>query len=314
MKLIDYHVHCAALPTRENRCYIPQKMLDGFLFQRVLKQMNMPMHDPEKANQIYIEKLAALVRASRFVEKAVLLAMDGVYDAAGRLDLSHTNFFVTNQYVLDVCKQYPDCFLPGVSINPQRRDALEELARCAEQGAFLVKWLPNSQEFSPDNPKWLSFYRALVQYKIPLLSHVGYEFSLKGKDQRVGDLERLRLPLDEGVVVIGAHGASHGLFLYEKQWDTFLAFIDKYPHFYSDVSALSLPNRVNMLIRIRRHPEVHNRLVFGTDYPLSCFAYPPLLLGNVPAYWRLRKIKNIFDRQYTLLQEMGIVVKGSLKS
>jgi len=81
-----------------------------------------------------------------------------------------------------------------------------------------------------------------------------------------------------------------------------------YPNFYWDASALSLPNRVGMLLRIRRRPELHSRMVFGTDYPLPCFSYPPLLKGNVRRWWELLRIKNPFDRQYRMLNIMGLKV------
>jgi uncharacterized protein len=87
--------------------------------------------------------------------------------------------------------------------------------RCVEAGSALVKVLPNAQGFDPGNPAYIPFYRALAQHGLPLLSHVGYEFSLIGKDQSVGNPDRLRVPLDEGVTVIAAHGCSNGLIVHE---------------------------------------------------------------------------------------------------
>ena len=134
---------------------------------------------------------------------------------------------------------------------------MEEFYRVAEEGAVLVKVLPNSQQFDPSNPAYKPFWKALAQRKIPLLSHVGYEFSLWGKDQSVGDPARLRNALEEGVTVIAAHGASFGLFFYEKYWSTLVELVRRYPHFYWDASALSLPNRAGMLLRLRLHSKLH---------------------------------------------------------
>jgi predicted TIM-barrel fold metal-dependent hydrolase len=77
----------------------------------------------------------------------------------------------------------------------------------------LVKVLPNAQQFNPVDSKYRPFYRALVERKLPLLSHVGFELSLIGKDQSVGEPDRLRRALDEGVMVIAAHVCSYGLML-----------------------------------------------------------------------------------------------------
>jgi predicted TIM-barrel fold metal-dependent hydrolase len=303
--MIDIHVHLAAIPDGKNGCYISPKMLKGFLFRSLLKKMNLSPEDPAGTNERYIQKLISLLKESKYVKQAVILAMDGVYDSVGNLNQEATHFLTGNDYVLTTARRFPECFLAGASINPQRRGAVEELHRVADAGAVLVKILPNSQQFDPNNPSYKSFWKALAQRKIPLLSHVGYEFSLWGKDQSVGDPARLRNALEEGITVVAAHGASFGLFFYEKYWATLVEFVRHYPNFYWDASALSLPNRAGMLLRLSRHPELHSRMVFGTDYPLASFAFPALLAGKFSGYWELRRNRNPFDRHYRLLQILG---------
>lgn len=305
-KSVDVHVHLAALPEGENGCHISTRMLKGPLFKFLCWQLGLPMKDHAAANEKYIQNLLKALGESKHVKKAVILAMDGVYDEKGELDRKSTEFMISNAYVIAAAKRYPERFLAGISINPQRKDAVQELQRCAEAGAALVKWLPNTQGFDPSNQAYLPFYKALAKHKIPILSHVGYEFSLWGKDQSVGDPARMRTALEEGVTVIAAHGASFGLFFYEKYWDTLVEFVRRYPNFYWDASALSLQNRFGMLLRIRRHPELHSRMVFGTDYPLPCFAYPALLVGNLKGYWELLRTRNPFDRHFRLLEILGV--------
>ena len=41
--------------------------------------------------------------------------------------------------------------LAGFHQPPQRRDAIDELHRCADAGAVLVKVLPNAKQFDPAN-------------------------------------------------------------------------------------------------------------------------------------------------------------------
>ena len=133
------------------------------------------------------------------------------------------------------------------------------------------------------------------------MSHVGYEFSLAGRDQSAGDPARLRSALDEGVAVIGAHGCSQGLFAYEPHVKTVREFVGRYPRFYLDASALTLPNRVGMLFFLRRHPEIQERLLFGTDYPLPVLSYPSLGRG----YSEAARV-GYFDRQAAVLKNLGI--------
>jgi hypothetical protein len=304
--LIDCHVHLAALPDRDNGCYISPKLLKSPLFRFLLWKLKLSPAHPREANRKYLDHLVTELRASRHVQKAVLLGVDGFYDQTGLLNRQHTEFLISNDYVLKIAREHPDEFLAGPSINPQRQDAVEEIHRVADAGAVLVKVLPNAQHFDPANPNYKPFYRALAERKLPLLSHVGYEFSLIGKDQSVGDPDRLRVALDEGATVIAAHACSYGLMLYEKFLPTLQDFVKRYPYFYADISALTLPNRLRMLLHLRRHPEIHERLLFGTDYPLSVYHLPAWGRARLGTLRDMVRMKNRFDRQVAVCRGLGV--------
>jgi uncharacterized protein len=299
--LIDVHVHLAALPDGCNGCIISPRMLRRPLSRLIAWKFGFDFSKPAEANALYVERLLAELDRSQRVQKAVLLGMDGVYDAGGNLDRARTDFLISNRYVLQVAQSRPDRFLAGASINPQRRDALDELESVAAAGAALVKVLPNAQCFDPADQRYVRFYRTLARFKLPLLSHVGYEFSLAGRDQSAGDPARLQSALEEGVTVIGAHGCSQGLFVYEPHLKTVAEFVRRYPRFYLDASALTLPNRVGMLFILKRHPEFQQRLLFGTDYPLPVLSYPALGRG----YGEAARAP-YFDRQASVLEAMGL--------
>ena len=301
----DVHVHLAALPTPGNGCRLSPRMRRSPLTRFLAWRQGLPLHDAETANRRYVENLERELHASTRVGRAVLLAMDGTYDDAGRLDEGRTDFLVSNDHLFAVTQGSPR-LLPGVSVNPARRDAVDELERCAEKGAVLVKVLPNSQGFDPADRRFVPFYAALARLRLPLLSHVGYEFSLIGRDQSVGDPGRLAAALDEGVTVIAAHGCSSGLFFREPHLPTLLTLARRYPAFYVDTSALTLPNRVGAMLRLRRHPEVFDRLLFGTDYPLPCFAYPCLAALSAGGYHAALKAPSRFDRQALVLECLGL--------
>lgn len=304
--MVDCHVHLAALPEGGNGCRISSKLLRSPLFKFLLWKHGLDPANPHQANQKYMDDLLTELGQSQYVGKVVLLGMDGVYDDGGRLDESGTDLLVGNDYVLQKAATSAGRCLAGVSINPQRRDAIDELHRCADAGAVLVKVLPNMQRFDPADKRYTAFYRAMALRRIPLLSHVGYEFSLIGTDQSLGDPARLRVPLDEGVTVIAAHACSSGLMIYEKFHPTFLELVDTYRNFFADISALTLPNRLKMLLLLRERPDVHHRLLFGTDYPLSVF--------HLPAWFRIERAalvdiigtKNRFDRQFKVCRSLGI--------
>jgi predicted TIM-barrel fold metal-dependent hydrolase len=281
-------------------------MLRSPLIKFLAWKHNLNAQDAAWSNQKYVDDLLAELRKAQYVEKAVLLGMDGVYDASGVLDAGKTEFLVGNDYVFRIAHAYPDRLWPGVSINPQRRDAIEELDRCVEAGAKLVKVLPNTQGFDPGNRRYIPFYRRLARHKIPFLSHVGYEIVLIGQDQSAGDPNKLRVPLEEGATVIAAHGCSNGLVAYEPYYRTLLDLVRRYVNFFADVSALTLPNRFGMLWRLQRHPEVHARLLFGTDYPLAVFHWPCWGRIGLRDVRTIIRTNNRFDRKYLILKALGV--------
>jgi predicted TIM-barrel fold metal-dependent hydrolase len=281
-------------------------MLRSPLIKFLAWKHNLNAQDAAWSNQKYVDDLLAELRKAQYVEKAVLLGMDGVYDASGVLDAGKTEFLVGNDYVFRIAHAYPDRLWPGVSINPQRRDAIEELDRCVEAGAKLVKVLPNTQGFDPGNRRYIPFYRRLARHKIPFLSHVGYEIVLIGQDQSAGDPNKLRVPLEEGATVIAAHGCSNGLVAYEPYYRTLLDLVRRYVNFFADVSALTLPNRFGMLWRLQRHPEVHARLLFGTDYPLAVFHWPCWGRIGLRDVRTIIRTNNRFDRKYLILKSLGV--------
>jgi len=303
--MIDVHVHLAAFPTPSNGCLMSEPMRRKFLVKLNAFVQGLPLDDPEAANRKYVDNLKRELSASRRVDKAVVLGMDGAYDSRGELVEAHTDFLISNDYVLGVAATDPR-LLPGVSIHPGRKDALDELERCAERGAALVKWLPNAQRFDPSDKRFVPFYRALAKLRMPLLSHIGFEFSLIGADQSVGDPLRLIPALEEGVTVIAAHGCSKGLFFGEPYFASMLELVRRYRNFYVDTSALTLPNRVGALLMLRRHPEVFDRLLLGTDYPILVFAYPCLMAGKVSGFLSSAGGASRFDRQARVLDALGV--------
>jgi predicted TIM-barrel fold metal-dependent hydrolase len=290
MGLIDVHVHLAALPTPGNGCLFSRAMLDGPLARLTAWAEGLPLDDPDRCNRLYLEKLLARLAASACVSRAVLLGLDGVYDSAGKLAPERTNMLISNDAVFAACAASSGRLLPGVSINPARRDALDELARCAALGAVLVKVLPNAQGFDPGEARYAAFYRALAGFGLPLLSHIGSEYSVTAHDQSVGNPGRLERALGEGAKVIAAHGCSAGAFWREPHLPEMLRLAATYPGFYSDASALTLPNRIGMTFRLSEHPELFPRLLFGTDYPLVV-CWP----GS-----------NYFDRAAAALEALGV--------
>jgi predicted TIM-barrel fold metal-dependent hydrolase len=308
--LIDIHVHAAAFPDGNNGCVMSPSFKKGLVVWFIKRKMGLKGVDPGTLNRQYVDRLVADMRRSRRLSGAVLLAFDGVYDEAGRLDLSRTTCLISNEYVADVVARFPDLLFLGASINPQRRDALDELDRVLKKGAKLIKILPNSQAFDPSHSRYRSFYRALADEKLALLAHVGAEHTFTVHDQDLGFPGKLQTALEEGTIVIGAHGCGSNAFIHGKFYATFFKLMTTYPNFYVDLSALSLPSAAGMLFYLRRHPEFFDRYLFGTDYPLSAYATTFVGRFGFASQCRLWRITNTFDKQAAILEGLGVTLQN----
>src|SRR4029453_8743949 len=82
---------------------------------------------------------------------------------------------VPDQYAAAVAQRFPHRFEWAASIHPYRRDAVDALATARSRGARAVKWLPNSMGIDPASPRCDTFYAALAQTGVPLLTHAGHE-------------------------------------------------------------------------------------------------------------------------------------------
>ncbi|MBW1670459.1 MAG: amidohydrolase family protein [Deltaproteobacteria bacterium] len=296
----DIHVH--AVPRNGN---IQAHGWRRALFALAAKRSGAHGTGPEAA-RTYTENLARYLHSSRYVRRAVLLALDQAYDEQGKPHQAMIGFYVSNEDVLAWCRDAPEIFLFGASIHPHRRDAIEALERCAEQGAVLVKWLPNSQGIDPADRRLLPYYQKLAELGLPLLCHTGFEFALPAIHQAYGNLERLRLALEHGVIVIAAHSGSGGLFINRRALTRSEQMLRRYPNLYCDTAALALPNRMEALLWWRNHPEFFNRLLFATDFPLPLYALPWSLFLPHADYIRFAREHNPFDRMAELLKGLGV--------
>ena len=134
---LDFHVHLFGQGDGGTGCRLSPKQRQHWNYPFFLKLLRLS--DNGRMDQDYVNELVRQLRASS-VRKAVLLAQDARYDEHGRPDLESTNAYVPNEYLFRVVREHAGLFLPCASINPKRRDAIEELERCVEEGAPISPW------------------------------------------------------------------------------------------------------------------------------------------------------------------------------
>jgi len=308
------HAHIAGIGAGGSNCYVSPELRDNWRYHIYLKAFGLTQKDLEEhGDQLAFAKTSQRLAASRQVDGAVILALDGVVNQAGELDLERTEVYIPNNFVARETAKYDNLFF-GASINPYRKDALQRLEQAKADGAVLVKWLPAIQHIDPSDPHLTSFYKKLVELELPLLAHTGAERSFSSANHDLGDPMLLRLPLELGVTVIAAHVATTGKTNGQTNFERLVEMFPEYPNLYADISSLTQFNKLWYLPKVLDHPEIHDRLLYGTDYPLIETGllgvrlvspwYFPFRLG----WTRLRRISGIenpWDRDVELKKALG---------
>jgi uncharacterized protein len=303
---IDVHAHLAGVGAGGTGCWTSPSFRQRYTFlllrllHRITSQQMRTTVDADWAAM-----LAATVRASE-LDHAVALGFDGIYRADGTLDRERTQMIVPPDWVFEVCRRHPE-LLPGPSVHPLRRDALERLDECIERGAVLIKWLPPAQAIDPAHPATRPFYRRMAAARLPLLIHSGgSERTFSEVAPALIDLRLLRAPLEAGVPVICAHSGVPVLFSGDRDQQPLLRqMLRTYPHLWVDNSGIANPSRFLHLPRLARDPEITARTLYGSDFPVPANSFYYVRELGPARVARIERAGNGFDRDIRTKRALG---------
>jgi mannonate dehydratase len=234
-----------------------------------------------RADQQYLQRLLALHHLANPDGKLLLLAFDRYVGEDGVEQPDRADIYTPDDYVLRVAHDHPEV-RACASVHPYRADAPERLQRAHDAGALAVKWLPNAMGIDPASPRCDRLYRKMAELGMPLITHTGREQAVDARDaQALGNPLRLRRALDAGVLVVAAHFASLG----DDQdidrggggarvpsFDLLMRLFGEGAYartLFADISALTQVNRCGRPLRtLLASPDLHGRLINGSDYPL----------------------------------------------
>ncbi len=307
---IDAHVHLVGNGRSGSGCWVKlgatwwQKPMGAYMLRHIGLR-GISLHAPD-FDERYVAHLLRLVRESS-LGAVVLLAQDEVYSADGaKMDAG--SFYVPNDYVLRLAREHPE-FIPAVSIHPARADALDELERCLETGAAVLKMLPNCHNVDCNDRRYRKFWERIAEAQLPLLAHTGGEHTVQVINHAFSDPRILTQPLECGVTVIAAHAATKSGLGDPEYFHTFAEMLAKWPNLYGDTSAWNVPLRGRHAHRCvgPNAGLLGERLLHGSDFPVPCSGLWAALRGFVPwsAYRRWQKEPNIIERDYQLKRAMG---------
>ncbi len=304
--VIDAHVHLFGSGDSGSGCFMSERQRQHWNYPLFLRLLNVR---EGSMDHDYVAALVGQLRDST-IDRALLFAQDGRYDDSGKLDRAATNVYVPNDYLFDVVARHPNLFIPCCSVNPKRRDALEELEHCAELGAAALKIHPPIQDIDPGLERFRPFYRRAADLGIVIIVHTGSEHASEVTSHALGDPARLRTALEEGCSVVAAH-TGMGSFLDEHVFredmlQNLIALIGRFENLYCDSAVLASAFRWQNLPRILQEPSVIDRLIHGSDWPFPSNA---VVFWNRLAPWQVVSLaaeRNLFERDYQLKRALGL--------
>ncbi|MBI1823396.1 MAG: amidohydrolase [Nitrospirae bacterium] len=246
MIAIDMHVHPG---TKEYLVDAGGKYMEDAL--KYFRQKKPPVSIEEMAD--YYRKMDMM---------AVLLAWDAE---------THTGLpAVTNDYVAEIARRYPEVFIGFGSVDPWKgKLAIEEAERAVRQLKLRgLKFHPICQGFFPNNRRFYPLWETCASLKIPVLFHTGT--TGVGAGTPGGDGLQLKygqpLPyLDDiaadfpKLTIIGAHPSF--------PWqDEMLAVAVHKTNVYIDLSGWS-PKYFSANLVQYANSILQDRVLFGSDYP-----------------------------------------------
>ncbi len=301
--ILDLHVHLFGTGDGGSGCRLSPQITGGMFF----KVLSLGLRAKSKAptlDEAYVDVLLDDVEKSG-LDRVVLLAQDGVYDSSGRYDESRTHAYVPNGHLFSVVSRRPARLIPCPSINPDRRDCLDELEKCLSRGARLLKMHPPIQGVDLEKKEHARFFARCAERDVIILVHTGHEHSSPVIDIRLADPAKLEPVLDAGCTVIACHAGTG----WSRDVPDFLPrFIDmsrRHRKLYGDTSILGTATRVRDVQRLLEEKEVLSRLLHGSDYPFP--SMPIAFAGRIgrEAADRLQGVPNLLRRDLALKAAIG---------
>jgi uncharacterized protein len=173
---------------------------------------------------------------------------------------------LANDEIARICESGQ--FLGFGSVDPNREDAIERLARFPDLGLKGLKLHPTMQAFDPGDDRFLPFFDAAAELGLILLTHAGTSGLGAGEPGGQG----LRIDLARPILLdrIAARHPHQKIVLAHVGWPWHLEAVAMALHksnVYLDISGWKyryLPDEVRREIPRR----LRHQFLFGTDYPM----------------------------------------------
>ncbi len=233
-EVVDCHMHVGVIGDRW-----PEfgRLSDWYRQQLTYKIFLLYARVPaDQASDTTLHEATVRAISTTAVNRVVCLALDHVYDRSGQPQKGASHVWVANEYVRFLQKEVGEKILFGASVHPFDPNFEKRVAKCVDDGAVLLKWLPSAQQFRMGDDrvgKALAFLaKARGGKPLPLLLHCGAEYAIPTSNEKTwtydfiswnwldriknlfgkwdtpdirGTERNLKSALDAGAVIILAH-------------------------------------------------------------------------------------------------------------
>ena len=307
--MLDFHAHLLNKDVKFDRFY--DKLAIKFFASRLGMDPKELIKNPYKA---YTEGLIKNLKNSKYVKKSVLFGVDARVDDKGTTLHKDITVCATNDDMFELYINNKDVIVPFFSINPLRPDALDLIDKYCELGFKGAKFLQNYWNVDTTSERFIPYFEKLKEKNLPLIIHIGSESSVHSY-KKCESIDMLNLPLEVGVTTIAAHMALSytplGIFKalsknpknFNKEYFTLLQKLETYDNLYADISAILTPVRAKVLRDLSTQNQIHQKLLFGTDFPVP---YTVVLNSHDLPFkkrFELSKIENTYDRYTSVILE-----------
>jgi hypothetical protein len=282
-----------------------RKALRKLMGRFMVRELGFPVSILQgNLEEAYLNRVLEWTRNSSLTH-TVLLAQDWVRDPNGAPIEEESALYIPNEVVLKIGEEN-SCILPACSIHPARPDAIDELVKCHERGAVMMKCLPLHHRIDPREKRFEPFWRKMADLKIPLLAHTGGELSLPNNAPELADPRILIPVLEQGVTVIAAHAGTSGHYFDQNYMSETAELLRRYPNLYVDNSGMNTPIRSRHFKRLLG-PEFAGRVIHGSDLPIGISPLWVRLRGLISrdAHLSCRAEKNLLERDVLIKKALG---------
>ncbi|MGD8909472.1 MAG: amidohydrolase family protein [Chromatiales bacterium] len=311
MKTVDIHTHLMSPQTRYDRLF--DKFTIRFFAKGLGVEAKALLADPYET---YVASMAKSIGESTYVEKACLFGVDSRLNEQGQEVHRDKTICAMTEDVLTVAQRYADAFIPFLSVNPRRLNALDLLDEYVERGCRGAKFLQNYWAIDLNDERFIPYYEKLVSHDLPLIVHVGSEYTINS-DARYEGTEILDLPLKCGVTVIAAHmglgrvihklrpwrNLSRQPRYFDSDYFQLLEMLERHDNLYADISAILVPFRARALRHLAEQKQVHPKILFGSDFPVPYTIRINSYDLTATKRKEISRVSNPFDRYVAAILE-----------